>query len=91
MDLQLRFIQPTFLSGVLIYDDEQGSFINCVASNYYSGIVLVKIALKTKKNCYYLNRIIYNATSIILKLFWEIASLLNLLDTFQNKILKQSE
>jgi hypothetical protein len=35
MDLQLRFIQPTFLSGVLIYDDEQGSFINCVASNYY--------------------------------------------------------
>jgi hypothetical protein len=22
-------IQPTFLSGVLIYDDEQGSFINC--------------------------------------------------------------
>jgi hypothetical protein len=34
MDLQLRFIQP-FLSGVLIYDDEQGSFINCVASNYY--------------------------------------------------------
>jgi hypothetical protein len=35
MDLQLLFIQPTFLSGVLIYDDEQGSFINCVASNYY--------------------------------------------------------
>jgi hypothetical protein len=35
MDLQLRFIH--FLSGVLIYDDEQGSFINCVASNYYSG------------------------------------------------------
>jgi hypothetical protein len=34
MDLQLRFIQPTFLSGVLIYDDEQ-PFINCVASNYY--------------------------------------------------------
>jgi hypothetical protein len=29
------FIQPAFLSGVLIYDDEQGSFINCVASNYY--------------------------------------------------------
>jgi hypothetical protein len=27
-----NFIQPTFLSGVLIYDDEQGSFINCVAS-----------------------------------------------------------
>jgi hypothetical protein len=37
MDLQLLFIQPTF-SGVLIYDDEQGSFINCVASNYYSGL-----------------------------------------------------
>jgi hypothetical protein len=35
MDLQLRFIQPAFLSGVLIYDDEQGSFINCVASNYW--------------------------------------------------------
>jgi hypothetical protein len=28
MDYNL-FIQPTFLSGVLIYDDE-GSFINCV-------------------------------------------------------------
>jgi hypothetical protein len=49
MDLQLRFIQPTFLSGVLIYDDEQGSFINCVASNYYEWIVLVKIALKKQK------------------------------------------
>jgi hypothetical protein len=57
MDLQLRFIQPTFLSGVLIYDDEQGSFINCVASNYYE-IVLVNRPKKQKTPYYYLNRII---------------------------------
>jgi hypothetical protein len=50
MDLQLRFIQPAFLSGVLIYDDEQGSFINCVASNYYDGLSWVKIALKTEES-----------------------------------------
>jgi hypothetical protein len=52
------FIQPTFLSGVLIYD-EQGSFINCVASNYYEWYSLGEIALKTEKTpYYYLNRII---------------------------------
>jgi hypothetical protein len=48
MDLQLRFIQPTFLSGVLIYDDEQGSFINCV-SNYYEWLYLGEDRLKTGK------------------------------------------
>jgi hypothetical protein len=64
MDLQLLFIQPTFLSGVLIYDDEQGSFINCVASNYYEWYSLGEDRPKTEENSYYyLNRIIYNATS----------------------------
>jgi hypothetical protein len=60
MDLQLRFIQPTFLSGVLIYDDEQGSFINCVASNYYEWCSLGEDRpQKTEENSYYyLNRII---------------------------------
>jgi hypothetical protein len=54
MDLQLRFIQPTFLSGVLI-DDEQGSFINCVASNYYEWVVL-KDHLKTEENSLLLSK-----------------------------------
>jgi hypothetical protein len=73
MDLQLRFIQPTFLSGVLFM--MMGSFINCVASNYYEWLSLGEDRLKTEENSYYyLNRIIYNATSVILKLFWEIAS-----------------
>jgi hypothetical protein len=48
MDLQLRFIQPAF-SGVLIYDDEQGSFINCVASNYYEWFCLSKDRPKKQK------------------------------------------
>jgi hypothetical protein len=59
MDLQLRFIQPAFLSGVLIYDDEQGSFINCVASNYYEFSLGEDRPKKQKKaSYYYLNRII---------------------------------
>jgi hypothetical protein len=58
MDLQLRFIQPAFLSGVLIYDDEQGSFINCVASNYYEWYSLGEDRPQKTENYYYLNRII---------------------------------
>jgi hypothetical protein len=58
MDLQ-RFIQPTFLSGVLVYDDEQGSFINCVASNYYEWSTLGEDRPQNRrKPYYYLNRII---------------------------------
>jgi hypothetical protein len=34
---------------------------------------------------------LYNVTSIILKLFWEIASKLNLLEIFQNKIFETLE
>jgi hypothetical protein len=55
MDLQLRFIQPTFLSGVLIYDDEQGSFINCV-SNYYEWSTLGEDRLKTEENSLLLSK-----------------------------------
>jgi hypothetical protein len=55
MDLQLRFIQPTFLSGVLIYD-EQGSFINCVASNYYEWYSLGEDRPKNRKNSLLLSK-----------------------------------
>jgi hypothetical protein len=37
------------LSGVLIYDDEQGSFINCVASNYYEWFSLGEDRPKKQK------------------------------------------
>jgi hypothetical protein len=56
MDLQPLFIQPAFLSGVLIYDDEQ-TIYDCIPSHYYVGVVLVKLALKTKESFrYYLNK-----------------------------------
>jgi hypothetical protein len=41
------FIQPAFLSGVLIYDDEQSPFIDCIASHYYEWRS-IELALKTK-------------------------------------------
>jgi hypothetical protein len=50
MDLQLRFIQPTFLSGVLIYDDEKAHLLIVSPLIITSGIVLVKIALKKQRN-----------------------------------------
>jgi hypothetical protein len=55
MDLQR--VQPALLSGVLIYDDEQNPFTDCILS-LRVGVVLVKLALKTKKKPdYYLNKV----------------------------------
>jgi hypothetical protein len=91
MDLQLLFIQPTFLSGVLIYDDEQGSFINC-APNYYEWFSLGEDRPKKQKKAsyYYLNRIILQCHFNYPKTILGNSIIAKSFDTFQNKILKQS-
>ena len=59
MDLQRLFVQPALLSGVLVYDDEQSPFTDCIPSHYYEWRSIGKIRNEKQKEAsdYYLNKV----------------------------------